>query len=212
VPDPEPQPETQSQSQSQPGPQPVPKPVIELTDPVALRAYAHPVRMALTGLLRREGPLTATQAAGILGESVPTCSFHLRQLAKYGLVERTPGADAREKPWRATALSTSWGNADDPEIQAAEDHLTAVVMRRYYEAAIKWLRRRADDAPQWRAVTGAGDALLYLTAEELGDLLRRMEDVVAEYQPRQADPTLRPAGARAVNIAQYVTTYERGTA
>jgi hypothetical protein len=36
---------------------------IELTDPRAMRAYAHPVRLALSGLLRRHGPRTATQAA-----------------------------------------------------------------------------------------------------------------------------------------------------
>jgi hypothetical protein len=36
---------------------------LELTDPRALRAVAHPLRLRLVGLLRREGPLTATQAA-----------------------------------------------------------------------------------------------------------------------------------------------------
>src|ERR1035438_8314770 len=49
-----------------------------LTDPRALRAYAHPVRMALVGLLRTEGPLTATRAAELLGESSGTCSFRTR--------------------------------------------------------------------------------------------------------------------------------------
>ena len=79
-------------------------PEVKLSDPKALRGYAHPLRMALIGLLRQQGPMTATQAAERLGESVPNCSFHLRQLAKYGLAERAPGADARERPWRATAL------------------------------------------------------------------------------------------------------------
>ena len=65
--------------------------VTRLTDPRALRAYAHPVRMRLMGLLRTEGPLTATRAADLLGESSGTCSFHLRQLAKYGLVEEAEG-------------------------------------------------------------------------------------------------------------------------
>src|SRR5580704_4658774 len=65
--------------------------VTRLTDAKALRAYAHPVRMALVGLLRTEGPLTATRAAELLGESSGTCSFHLRQLAKYGLVEAAGG-------------------------------------------------------------------------------------------------------------------------
>src|ERR1017187_43978 len=44
----------------------------------ALRAYAHPVRMKLVGLLRAEGPLTATRAAELLGESSGTCSFRTR--------------------------------------------------------------------------------------------------------------------------------------
>lgn len=186
-----------------------PKPAIELTDPLALRAYAHPVRLALVGLLRREGPLTATQAAGLLNESVPTCSFHLRQLAKYGIVERAEGADAREKPWRATALATRWGNAPgDPQTQAAEDHLNAVVMRRYYERALQWLQRRGNEPPEWRAVTGPSDALLFLTAEELGELQQRMEHLVAEFRPRQIETSLRPPGARAVSIAQYITTFD----
>src|SRR2546426_926461 len=76
---------------------------VRLTDPRALRAYAHPTRIELVGLLRRQGPLTATQAAGLIGESVAGCSFHLRQLAKYGLVEEAGGGRGREKPWRATA-------------------------------------------------------------------------------------------------------------
>jgi hypothetical protein len=186
-----------------------PKPAVELTDPVALRAFAHPIRLALIGLLRREGPLTATQAGNLLGESVPTCSFHLRQMAKYGLVERAEGADAREKPWRATALVTRWGGStDDPEVHAAEDQLNAVIMRRHYDRAVAWLRRRDNDPPEWRAVTGVGDALLFLTAEELGELIRRQEDIAAEYRVRQTDPSLRPPGARAVSIAQYVTTFD----
>ena len=63
--------------------------VIRLDNARALRAYAHPVRMKLILALRTRGPLTATQAGRLLGESSGTCSFHLRQLAKYGLVEET---------------------------------------------------------------------------------------------------------------------------
>lgn len=73
-------------------------PRVKLSDPVALRGYAHPLRMALIGLLRREGPMTATRAAERLGENVPNCSFHLRQLAKYGLAERAPPATPGNAP------------------------------------------------------------------------------------------------------------------
>ncbi len=186
------------------------RPAVALSDPLALRAYAHPLRMSLVGLLRREGPLTATQAAGLLRESVPSCSFHLRQLAKYGLVERVEGADAREKPWRATALSTTWTAAsDDPEIRAAADHLDAVVIRRLYDRAMQWLGRRDADPPAWRSVTGPGDDLAYLTPEELGELSRRIDALFDEYRPRQADPSLRPPGARPVHLGYYVTTLEQ---
>ena len=36
----------------------------------------------LIGMLRRHGPMTATQCAAALAETVPNCSFHLRQLAE----------------------------------------------------------------------------------------------------------------------------------
>src|SRR3954467_10413411 len=86
---------------------------IELTDPRALRAVAHPVRLELIGLLRREGPLTATAAGALIGESPANCSFHLRQLAKYGLVEEAGGGRGRERPWRGAAVSPGRGARGD---------------------------------------------------------------------------------------------------
>src|SRR5215470_16594917 len=83
-----------------------PRSVKRITDPMALRALAHPIRLALIGLLRTEGPLTATRAAELLGESSASCSFHLRQLAKYGLATDAPGGHGRERPWQATAMFT----------------------------------------------------------------------------------------------------------
>ena len=94
--------------------------IIRLDNATALRAYAHPVRMKLILALRTRGPLTATQAGRLLGESSGTCSFHLRQLAKYGLVEETGEGTGREKPWRATTTSTGWDDVQEtPEATAA---------------------------------------------------------------------------------------------
>src|SRR6202020_16347 len=87
-----------------------------LTDPKALRALAHPIRMSLVGMLRVHGPLTATKAAELLGESSASCSFHLRQLAKYGLVEEAGGGKGREGPWRATTMFPPWpGRPEGPQ-------------------------------------------------------------------------------------------------
>ena len=73
----------------------------QLTDPLAMRAMAHPVRLALMQALNDAGTLTATEAAERVGESPSNCSFHLRQLAKYGWVEEAPGGKGRQRPWRA---------------------------------------------------------------------------------------------------------------
>ncbi|MEU6203486.1 helix-turn-helix domain-containing protein [Micromonospora musae] len=175
----------------------------KLTDPKALRGYAHPLRMALLGLLRAHGPMTATQAAEQLGESVPNCSFHLRQLAKYGLAERSPGADARERPWRATALATSWDDdSDDPQVRAATDELNAAQLALYTRRAEEFLLRRADESAAWRAVTGFSDQSLYVTADELAELTRRLDEVLSEYDDRILDPSRRPTDARRVSLIQ----------
>jgi predicted ArsR family transcriptional regulator len=86
----------------------MPEGVVQLTDPRALRAVAHPTRLKLIALLRRLGPLTATQAGERIGESPSGCSFHLRSLAKWGLVEEAGGGRGRERPWQATANGHKW--------------------------------------------------------------------------------------------------------
>jgi predicted ArsR family transcriptional regulator len=176
---------------------------VELTDPRALRAYAHPTRLALVGLLRREGPKTATEAAQAIGESVASCSFHLRQLARYGLIEPVEGDHGRSKPWRATAMFTTWRNdSDDPEVQAAMTALDQVVLERHVAAAARWLARREDEPSQWRRVSGFSDYLLHLTPAELRALGEAIEGLIAEYLPRQEDPQARPSGSRAVTLIQ----------
>lgn len=180
---------------------------ITLEDPVALRAYAHPIRLSLVGLLRREGPKTATQAAAAIGESVPSCSFHLRQLAKYGLVERIEGADNRERPWQATAQSTSWDDAaDDPAVRQAADQLSGVILARYFQHAQEWLRRRGDDPIEWRRVTGIGDRIAYLTLAEMQALQERLDALVDEYDDRLGDRSRRPPDSRLITLVQIAMT------
>jgi len=174
---------------------------IELTDPRALRAVAHPVRLQLVGLLRREGPLTATQAGELIGESPASCSFHLRQLAKWGLVEEAGGGRGRERPWRATALFTAWPNvAHDPEQAAASGLLSQVVAERYFEQVMQWLRQRGDDPVEWQEAATFGDRMLYVTSDELAELGREIEALLERYHERTASPETRPEDARLVNF------------
>jgi DNA-binding transcriptional ArsR family regulator len=175
------------------------KSVTRLTDPKALRALAHPLRLALVGLLRVHGPLTATKAAELLGESSGSTSFHLRQLAKYGLVEEAGGGAGRERPWRATAMFTGWPElADSPEVAAASDLLSAVIAERYFEHLMSWLHSRDAESPRWQQAALFGDTLLWLTADELSELGREEQALIERYLERQTSPELRPPGARPV--------------
>jgi hypothetical protein len=169
---------------------------IELTDPRALRALAHPTRLTLVGLLRREGPLTATRAGELTGESAASCSFHLRQLAKYGLVEEAGGGRGRERPWRATASFTSWPNvAPDPELAAAADLLSAVVVERLFERVIHWLDAKPSDPPEWQQAAHFGDSLLLLSSDELAELGREMQALLDRYADRPESGERRRAAA-----------------
>jgi predicted ArsR family transcriptional regulator len=181
----------------------------ELRDAQAMRAYAHPLRRKLVVLLRRFGPQTATQAAKALNDNVPNCSFHLRQLAKYGLVERVEGSDNRERPWRATTMATSWDDStEDPERRAAADHLVANIVSGYFDMARDWLRDRDRETTEWRKVTGISDQTLHVTAEELGGVIDDIDAIVRKYLDRQTDASLRPEGSRAINLVQLVMPWE----
>ncbi|MEU5921186.1 helix-turn-helix domain-containing protein [Streptomyces sp. NPDC047141] len=174
---------------------------IRLTDPRALRAYAHPLRMSLVGLLRSSGPFTATRAAELTGESVASCSYHLRILAKYGLVEEAPGGRGREKPWQATARYTEWPEySEDAAVAEAADALSTAVAERYFERVTRAMENRHRLPREWREAEEFGDSLLHLTPEELAGLGRSIEELLRPYEARTSDPSLRPEGARPVSI------------
>jgi len=176
-----------------------PRAVTRLTDPRALRAMAHPTRLSLIGVLRREGPLTATQAGELIGQSSASCSFHLRQLAKYGLVEEAGGGKGRERPWRATTLFTSWPDvAEGPEAAAASSLLSSVLADRYFEALMRWLDAKPDQPEEWQHAAHFGDTMLYLTPEELTRLATETQAMMDRFLDRAEHPERRPPGARRV--------------
>jgi predicted transcriptional regulator len=176
-----------------------PRVVTRLTDPRALRAMAHPIRLSLIGALRREGPLTATAAGELIGESSASCSFHLRQLAKYGLVEEAGGGKGRERPWRAAAQYTSWPDvAEGPEAAAASSLLRTVLAERYFQFLSRWIQAKPDEPEEWQQAAHFGDTMLYVTADELAALADETQAMLDRFMARQTHPELRPPGARLV--------------
>ncbi|HEY1919186.1 MAG TPA: helix-turn-helix domain-containing protein [Streptosporangiaceae bacterium] len=175
---------------------------MEISDPKAIRALAHPVRLDLLELLAAGGPATAAHCGRMLGESQASCSFHLRQLAKYGLVEETGEGTGREKPWRATTTSTGWDSVQKtPEAAAAAGLLSEVLAESYFTQLRRWLEVRSGESEEWQRAAFVGDRFLWVTPEELAQVGRDLAAIVDQYFERQVRPELRPPGAR---LATYL--------
>ena len=86
----------------------------QVTDVRALRALANPVRYRIFSHLMTFGSQTASECAAVVGATPSNCSYHLRELARFGLVERVDdgAGDGRERPWRTTATGFSYDVAE----------------------------------------------------------------------------------------------------
>ena len=176
---------------------------MRITDPRALRALAHTLRLDLIELLAELGPATAATCARALGTSQASCSFHLRQLAKYGFVERAPDSgDGRERPWRLTDVKQSW-SSDEPT--PATDQLERVFIQREADRMLGWLGVAPAEPEEWRRAAFLGGMTLPLTAEELRSAGERLRAVLEPYVERLEDPSTRPPDARFVRLLLSAT-------
>ena len=173
-------------------------PHLEVRDPKAMRALAHPLRIALIEAIGQSETrtLTATEASELLGESPANCAFHLRTLAKYGFVEEAGGGRGRERPWRlkfrGIELIPPW---QDAETRLAAHAAASVWIDRWLGRARDRLLRVLGYPPAWQEAALASQKNLYLTAQEAKDLGDAMHELVKPYEARWDDPPSRPAGS-----------------
>jgi predicted ArsR family transcriptional regulator len=178
---------------SRPQPQPI-------TDARAMRALAHPARVALLEAMRRDGQITATQAAELLGESPGNMSWHLQTLAKYGLVEEAGGGRGRSRPWRLVSESRSFETAmTDPDAAAAGQALERTFIDRTYEQLREWWSRRLTYPVKWRRAAFMTDTVAYMTAAELAQMTGEIRALYTRYADR-ATAENRPPDALPVHI------------
>lgn len=174
--------------------------------PHQLRALAHPVRLRMLGMLRMDGPATATSLATRLGLNSGATSYHLRQLAQHGfVVDDAERGNGRERWWKAAHESTRTDPAlrDTPEEpgdgEAMDAYLQAV-------ASIygEWLQRAAEQLPvlpaPWRDAGTFSDWHKRLTPASARALLDRLEAVIEEVEDED-DPAAR---VFMVNLNGYV--------
>ena len=163
-------------------------------DAAALKALTHPLRIRMLGMLRMDGPATASELAVRTGESSASTSYHLRVLAKYAFIAEAEHRDGRERRWKAVHEVTSWSNAAmagsdeaqafvDVARRAQLDHLERSLVRHQEDLAAGRL------GDEWREASGFTDLVARLTPEALTELSETFSRAVAELAARdEGDP------------------------
>ncbi|MDT8912676.1 helix-turn-helix domain-containing protein [Amycolatopsis sp. PS_44_ISF1] len=168
-------------------------------DAELLRALAHPLRMALLQYLTAIGPRTASECADAVGSTASNCSWHLRQLAQHGLVERSESGDGRERPWRARQVGLDFGEfGDDPVLTGAQLAVTGTQLNQEQELTQRYLDSFDHIEPEWRDAGGMTNYTLRVTPAELDRLVNAIDALVRPYAgPIRADT---PADALPVHL------------
>jgi hypothetical protein len=174
----------------------------ELSDPRAMQALTHPLRLALIELLWRESTINATQAASELGESQASCSFHLRQLAKFGFVQEVEGVRGRARPWRLSRRGMRVANVqDDPRAAIAWAALERLLRDRQTERYRAWLEGRSAYSREWREAAYHSHHVVWLTPAELETVGDQIDELLSSvFADRRDNPDARPADALPVEL------------
>lgn len=173
-----------------------------ITDPRVMRALAHPARIAILEHLGSTGAVvTATECAGLVGLSPSATSYHLRELAKYGLVEQAPSrGDGRERVWRSVAAGFSVdGDLDEPETRASQQALVDVYLNRAFALMREWVARSHEESKDWQDASSMMGPMLLLNAAELAEVNRRVREVLDPYRRRERMAAA-PADARPIAV------------
>jgi len=165
------------------------------SDPSAIKALAHPLRLRLLDLLRFDGPSTATELGRRTGESSGSTSYHLRQLARHGFIEEVPARAGRQRLWRHRhrRMILESGEAGGRE-------LLAELFAQEGYALDSFLSHR-ELLPGWDAASFLTTRALRLTADELAELRDGMDELLGRFRRAEADNP--PTDARPVRVLGF---------
>ncbi|WP_328723878.1 helix-turn-helix domain-containing protein [Streptomyces sp. NBC_00247] len=171
------------------------------------------MRLALLDLLAEAGTVTSTEAASRLGHSSGLCSFHLRQLARHGLIEEVPDSRGRARPWRLRwesgepARPAADGPAPEEEAPPRPGPSGAPVPEPFDvlsrgledESYRHWLGHRDEAPDSWRS-DPSFSAVVHLTPAEAAEVAAFVTRLLAGYRERDRDPAARPEGTLPVAV------------
>ncbi|WP_109506743.1 ArsR/SmtB family transcription factor [Nocardioides speluncae] len=159
-------------------------------EPEALRALAHPVRLRILGILRHEGPATASGLATRLGLNSGATSYHLRQLAQHGfIVDDAERGTGRDRWWQAAhqATVTDPADLDMPEDRDSFDAFMQAVAVVNTERLQRAVEERALLPRAWQDASTLSDLSLHLTPARARALVDAVIDLIREWDEEPED-------------------------
>ncbi|WP_406278252.1 ArsR/SmtB family transcription factor [Embleya sp. NBC_00896] len=142
-----------------------------------LRGIAHPLRVRILGILRTDGPATASTLARRLDKNTGATSYHLRQLAEHGFIVEVPARGVRRERWWQAAHANTVVSDD-----LLSEGLGAAFLQSLGQVWADNLLRAVDAtpalSPQWRDAQDFGDYALTLTPDEAKALMAEIHGVL----------------------------------
>jgi DNA-binding transcriptional ArsR family regulator len=177
-------------------------PVI-LTDPRAIKALAHPARLAVIDEFFTGRKLTATECAEIAGLSASAMSYHLRALEKWGIIRRSEATgDGRERPWEAAGHGLRIQSDQRGSATTGESVVIDRILDRQRAGIDSWLGREDGQPQEWDDAMSIIGSTFWLTVEETQSLAKALQSELDRYERRGDDEM--PPGARRVLITLTV--------
>ena len=176
---------------------------IVLSDPRAIRALAHPARLAIIEALFSGDELTATECAALTGLSPSATSYHLKALERWGIVEAgQPRADGRDRPWKAKGRSIEVSSQVPRGTVLAESAVLETFLDRNRALVGEFLDHQASEPPEWRDAAELASSDYWLTAEELAEVSQALRSVLQPFERRRPDS--RPDKSRRVRVMRLI--------
>ena len=176
---------------------------IVLSDPRAIRALAHPARLAIIEALFSGDELTATECAALTGLSPSATSYHLKSLERWGIVEAGQArADGRDRPWKARGRSIEVSSQVPRKTVLAERAVLETFLDRNRVLVAEFLDHQASEPPEWRDAAEVASSDYWLTADELAEVSQALRGVLQPYAHRRRGS--RPDKSRRVRVARLI--------
>jgi DNA-binding transcriptional ArsR family regulator len=177
-------------------------------DAAALKALAHPLRVQILRVLELRERASVTSLAGELGETTAAVSYHLRQLARHGLVEESADAPPAEEHavgrrprwWRKAVDEihmTGMGFFEDPDTREAAGFLIRELESARSRRLAHWSATATTWPEDWQRASSDMDGTLTLGPAQTRALADELKAVIDRYRELPPDE-----GARRVDV-QY---------